>query len=196
MKKTINIVGVLCVASILILVFSCKNNKVVRSVDTTDQIDFREVICIKDSLEINLNKVTILNTRKNTNSISHHDNLSVELSLILINNYSESLTFFSEEENKKAFFKGMYSFKEKNDTINFYSFRKHGKYLIPSKDSLVITLGTYFNFEKLIENPKDYTTEMIELISNFQLLYINKDNRHCVTQEPNQIEVKIVNSID
>jgi hypothetical protein len=106
----------------------------------------------------------------------------------VINHSDKPIEFLIDKGNDKpSIFKSVFLSKNKKDTICFYNPDLVSNHYIKAKDSLSFYLSTsnnpYYGLEILFSPKEDYTQDMLELLSSFQLVYNNGKEDICVSQD-------------
>ena len=128
---------------------------------------------------ITLDKILVVNTTVETIIIVSHEYLEIHLNLLAINK-SDSIVrleiykdFNSEDDSLESNFEWLISKGMYKDKVVFESYDEIPEYTIKPKDSVRFSVQTHFySFEKLLGwDKKDYTKDMLYLLSNFELTY-------------------------
>lgn len=188
MKKQIIKMHIRLIILILLsnIFYNCgRNITYIDKIEYTDKIQIKSVDCDKNLLDIKLDTISIFNTQKDTFLLRTHNNLSLYLDLKVVNNSDESIKFIIDRGNyEPSNFKWIIHSNEKIDTVDFYSYNQISEHIIKPKDSFLFSLGTpFYNFKKLLGEQKDYTKDMLALLSDFKLIYTVNNESVCVKQD-------------
>jgi hypothetical protein len=181
---------------IIFTLYSCgKNVKYIEKEILTDKVSFKRKFCDK-KLKFNLIGISILNTKQDTFLIRSHRNLGMSLDMVVFNRDSISRKIsINYDDFSDSNFKNIFKINEKIDTINFYNVNEFSEHIIKPKDSFKFSLRAdyLYGFERLFGEKKDYTEDMLKLLSKFELIYDDGENKICVNQN-SKTEVIVYNN--
>jgi hypothetical protein len=180
--------GILLIIALVVFIVNFSHyESYVEEIDYTNKIHFKNIECDSDEISFRLEELSVFNTVQDTIIRRSHIFLSLYLKLKVVNNRDETIKFLIDKGNDKpSLFKSIFISKNKKDTISFYNPDLISEYYIKPKDSLNFYLSTsnnpFYGLERLFSDKKDYTKDMLELLSNFQLIYNNGEKEICVSQ--------------
>lgn len=196
MKRNIKMVNYKIILIISILFNSCGHNvKYLERTDYTGKIYFKEFICENyDNLNITIEEVMIVNTQKDTFLYTSHTDLGLYIKLCVKNESDKTLEFLIDDGiNNPAYFKWGFQYKNKRDTVEFYSKNLDSKNYIKADDSLIFQLtAPFYGFKKLFKDKEDYSEDMLDLISQLNLTYNIKQKDICINQK-SKIKIGVAN---
>ena len=186
MERNIKINSFIISVFIVFVFCNCgRNVKYVEKVDYTEKVQLKSIECDGDSLKFKLKELSIFNTERDTFLLRSHMFLSLYLKINIINNRDEDLLLLTDQIKDDIYpFKWVLDVGNRKDTVNFHDYNLKSKYLIKSKDSLELFLSTPFReFEKLFQEQKNYTKEVLNLIPDFELIYVSEKDKICISQD-------------
>lgn len=169
---------------IVFITYSCgRNTTYIEKIDFTNKTGLCDVKCKNLGLELDLTKISILDTERDTVTYRSHNELNMKIYLTVVNKSDKPIVFLKNrtEYNPKNF-----KWVLKKDTIYFYNYDYDNKSIIKPNDSINFSIKAYFfDFYKLFKEKKDNTDDMLKLLTNFKLIYNDGEKDVCVNQDRN-----------
>ena len=172
-------------------IYGCgKNVEYIEREIVTNEVNLKRIFC-DNKLSFNIKEISVLNTVQDTFLIRSHHDLGINLEIDVFNNDTISKKVNINGDN---FSNSNFLFLLENDTINFYNTDKSSEHIVQAKESFSFSLrsSSYYSFEILFGEKKDYGEDMLNLLSNFQLIYHDDRNKICVNQN-SKTEVIVYN---
>lgn len=187
MKRNFNKnVLIICLLLFSSIFYNCgRNITYVEKIDYTKRVQLKSNKCPYSELNIRIKEISVSNAIQDTFLVRSNRELSLYLKLSITNNGQNDVKFIIDNGiNNPAYFNWILKIGNKKDTVGFYNYDLNYDHYIEPNDSLEFFLNTrLYSFENLCNDKNDCTENILGLLSNFKVVYNNKEKKLCISQD-------------